>query len=250
MNIAGYLQTSLIEWPGKVAAVIFTAGCNFRCPFCHNADLVDPKKVKKLKLIDGKDILADLKKRKKWIDGVVITGGEPTMQKDLPGFCRKIKKLGFKIKIETNGSNPEMVKKFIKRKLVDEWNVDFKVPWRQYKKLDIRNKIESGSNKLNVVEKIKKSILMILKSKSPLTIKTTIVPGIHDREVLLKMTEEIERLLTSHCSLLTAHWFFQNFQPKNTLNSKFMKIKPFSEKEFEDLVSKTRKRCRIIKIQN
>ncbi|MFH1561303.1 MAG: 4Fe-4S cluster-binding domain-containing protein, partial [Patescibacteria group bacterium] len=83
MKIAGYLQTSLIEWPGRIASVVWTPGCNFVCPFCHNSSLVDSKKIKSVKLTPEKEVLLDLKKRLKWIDGLVITGGEPTLQEGI-----------------------------------------------------------------------------------------------------------------------------------------------------------------------
>ena len=106
MDIRGLVPTSAIEWPGKISFIVFTAGCNFACPFCHNRDLVDPKRIAGLPDYSEQSILEDLKKRKKWIDAVVITGGEPTIQKGLEVFLKRVKKLGFLTMIETNGSNP------------------------------------------------------------------------------------------------------------------------------------------------
>ena len=126
MIIKGYLRTSLIEWPGKISSVVFVPGCNFRCPFCHNKDLVlHPEK---LPSTPEKEVFSDLKKRKKWIDGVVITGGEPTLQLDLPKFLQRIKDLGFLTMIETNGTKPEVLRKLLDMGLVDRLTMDIKAP--------------------------------------------------------------------------------------------------------------------------
>ncbi|MDI6813294.1 MAG: anaerobic ribonucleoside-triphosphate reductase activating protein [Desulfitobacteriaceae bacterium] len=107
MIIGGFTKLSTIDWPGKLAAVIFTRGCNFRCPWCHNKSLVWPELYGPE--IPGPEVLAYLEKRKSYLDGVVVTGGEPTIQKDLPAFLKKIKNIGLKVKLDTNGSNPNML---------------------------------------------------------------------------------------------------------------------------------------------
>ena len=114
MIIKGLQKTTLIDFPGRVGCTLFTDGCNFRCGFCQNPDLIisNPR----LPVIPEKEIFAFLESRKKWLNGVCITGGEPTLQKDLPEFCRKIKSMGFEVKLDSNGSNPETLKKLIKEK--------------------------------------------------------------------------------------------------------------------------------------
>lgn len=242
VKIGGYLPTSLIEWPGKLSAIIWTIGCNFRCPFCHNKDLVKISKLKnqfpdkyqvlnsKLQVFKQKEILTDLKKRKDWIDGLVISGGEPTIQSNLVDFCVRVKKIGLEIMLETNGSQPEMIKKLIKNNLVDFWAMDFKTVWENYFQV-------TGFKK---IAEIKKSINLILAFGKPLELRTTIVPGIHDEKILLAMARELResfksRLTNNDLRFAKPKWKWQNFQPKNTLDPAFEKIKPYSEGQIKKL---------------
>lgn len=233
MEIKGYLKTSLIEWPGKISSVIFVPGCNFRCPFCHNRDLV---RNKGLQEYSEQSILDDLKKRKKFIDGVVVTGGEPTLQKDLSAFLKKIKKLGFMTMIGTNGSKPEVIKLIVNSKplIVDYLAMDFKGPVDEYERA-------IGMMIYDLRFKIEKSLKLILKSGIPFELRTTVVPGIHDEKVLVKMAKQLKKLVTRLPAEASAkagnpqltNWFLQTFQPKNCLDPKFNKIKPFGKIEME-----------------
>lgn len=229
MKIVGYLRTSLLEWPGKISSIIFVPGCNFRCPFCHNANLVDPEKNKKLPLISEEEILSDLKKRKKWIDGVVITGGEPTLQPDLLDFLKKVKELGSLTMIETNGSQTEVIRNLLMEKLIDYLTLDFKAPAdERYSlvvgaKFDPQTWIDSGQ--------------LILKSGIQFELRTTVVPGIHDEKVLLTMAKQLKKEWQSDKVAAFQGWFLQTFQPKNCLNSKFKKIKQYSKIEMEKLLT-------------
>jgi pyruvate formate lyase activating enzyme len=225
MKIAGYLKTSLIEWPGKISSVIFVPGCNFRCPFCHNRDLVEPQEIKKLPEIAEKEIFKNLKKRKKWIDGVVVTGGEPTLQPDLAQFLQKCQALGFKTMVETNGSQPAVIKKLILAKLVDYWRMDYKVPLGEYRKL---------TNLAKIAAKIAQSIKILAMSSADWELRTTIVPGIHDSKILLQMAKELK-------IGGKINWSLQNFQPKNCLDPKFNKIKPYSKIRLEELLKAVKK---------
>lgn len=234
MEIAGYLRTSLIEWPGKISSVIFVPGCNFRCPFCHNSNLVDPQKIKKLPLISEPEVLADLKKRKKWIDGVVITGGEPTLQEDLPKFLERIKKLGFATMIETNGSLPQIVQSLIGHKLLDYLTMDFKLPFEDYGKMIKGRKSKDKSQDCKF--KVKISLKLILKNKVPFELRTTIVPGIHDEKILVKMAKQLRTLLSDCPAIKLPSWTWQNFQPKNCLNLEFRKIKPYNRRELNEFL--------------
>jgi pyruvate formate lyase activating enzyme len=126
MKIAGLIKQSYIDYPGKMAAVVFTQGCNFRCGYCHNPSLVLPRLFHHNKLVAVSDVLIHLENRKDWLDGVVITGGEPTIHGDLPDFLRQIKSLGYLVKLDTNGSNPLMLEKVIKENLVDFIAMDIK----------------------------------------------------------------------------------------------------------------------------
>lgn len=126
MNIAWFQKISLIEYPGKISAVIFTAGCNFRCSFCYVPQLVLPERTQKLKYIDENIIFDYLKRSNNLIDAVVITGGEPTLQNDLPLFLMKIKKMGYLTGIYTNGTNPRTIEILMNEKLVDYIAMDIK----------------------------------------------------------------------------------------------------------------------------
>lgn len=232
MQIAGYLKTSLIEWPGKISSVIFVPGCNFCCPFCHNRDLVDPSKIKKLREYSEESIFEDLKKRKKWVDGVVITGGEPTLQTDLSRFLSRLKQVGFLTMIETNGSRPEAIDKLLNCQMVD------------YIAMDIKGNFDNYQNFTNVktqILNVKCSMETIVKSGVDFEFRTTVVPGLHNKEVLLKMAKQLAILLRSRVATSPKGWFLQNFQPKNCLDPEFEKIKPFSKEELQGFLKVVRR---------
>jgi pyruvate formate lyase activating enzyme len=129
VNVGGLTPLSTLDFPNHLSTVVYTQGCNFRCPYCHNHDLVEGRE----KTISYKDIYRFLQTRKRIIDGIVITGGEPTLHKELPAFCAKIKKMGFAVKLDTNGTKPLMLKLLIEKKLVDYIAMDIKAPWDKYK---------------------------------------------------------------------------------------------------------------------
>ena len=135
MIIGGVQKLSLIDYPQKLAATIFLVGCNFRCPFCYNPELVLPEKIKEHSFFSQKEVLSFLKERKGLLEGVCLGGGEPTIHQDLPKFCQKIKKMGYLIKLDTNGSNPEMLKELIEKNLIDYLAIDVKAPKEKYLKV-------------------------------------------------------------------------------------------------------------------
>ncbi len=124
MLIGGLLKFTLIDYPGKIAAVIFTQGCNYRCPFCHNPELVMPELFHSS--LDEDAVFSFLQKRRGQLQGIVVTGGEPTLQPDLPAFLGKIKALGYLVKLDTNGSRPDVVRALVAAQLVDYWAMDIK----------------------------------------------------------------------------------------------------------------------------
>ena len=151
MQIGGLQKTTLIDYPEKIAAIVFTRGCNFRCPYCHNPELVNGTSEN----LDEQAVLDFLETRRGKLDGVVVTGGEPTLQKDLPDFLQKLKSMDFSVKLDTNGSQFEMLEQVIKDRLVDYIAMDIKAP------------IEKYENVVNVnfnIENILKSINLIMKS--------------------------------------------------------------------------------------
>ena len=130
MHIAGFLKNSFVDYPGNISCVVFTPGCNMNCWYCHNSHLLTAHKN-----ICESEIFDFLKERKGFIDGVVISGGEPTLQPDLFEFIRKIKNMGYKVKLDTNGTNYEIVKKLINENLMDFVAMDIKAPFSAYKKI-------------------------------------------------------------------------------------------------------------------
>ena len=185
MKIGGFQKFSLIDYPGKISAVIFTQGCNFRCPYCHNPELVLPELFEKEMLFD--EILDFLKLRKEKLDGVVITGGEPTLQRDLAAVIRKIKDLGYSVKLDTNGTNPEILKDLLEAKLLDYVAMDIKAPFEKYGELA---GVEVG------IDKIKQSVRQIMISGIDYEFRTTVVKYLltdRDVEVLKSDFSNVKR---------------------------------------------------------
>jgi len=169
MRLGGLQKLTLIDYPGKLAATIFTVGCVFRCPFCHNPELVDSKQFTVHSSLE-REFFAHLKKRKGKLEGVCITGGEPTIQPDLVDFIKKIKKLGMLVKLDSNGTRPDVLKKLVDAKLVDFIAMDIK---NQPKKYD-----KTTGAKVDI-ERIKLSVELIMRSGIPYEFRTTVVPGLH-----------------------------------------------------------------------
>lgn len=235
MQIIGLQKLTLIDYPGKIACIVFLARCNFRCHFCYNSDLVLPEKIKKQPKISEKKFFNFLKRKKKFLEGVVITGGEPCLNKKLPEFIKKIKEMGFYVKLDTNGSNPEMLKELIKKNLVDYIAMDIKTNLTNYKNVI--------GVKIKILKKIKKSIEIIknMNKKIDYEFRTTVVPNIHTKEDILQITKEIAP---------AKKYYLQNFQAKKTINPKFQKIKPFSEEFLLDIQKTISKFFEICQIRN
>jgi pyruvate formate lyase activating enzyme len=168
VKIGGLNTFSLSDFPGKVAAVIFTQGCNFGCPYCHNGSLI-PQHVPSESLIPEEHFFEFLECRSNRLDAIVISGGEPTIHRDLPGFLRRIKNMGFAVKLDTNGSEPEVLKKILENNLVDYIAMDIKAPLDNYKKL---------TGKASPSEGIPESIDIISKSGIEHEFRTTVVEAL------------------------------------------------------------------------
>jgi pyruvate formate lyase activating enzyme len=180
MRIGGFIKQSLVDYPGKIAAVVFTQGCNFRCGYCHNPQLVLPKLFQENPQLLPLNILSYLEKRKKWLDGVVITGGEPTIHKDLPLFLKEIKTLGFAVKLDTNGTNPLLLEQIIKNKLVDYIAMDIKI----LPEKELYGKIIGIPNVDEIQVNILTSILLLKNTAIDVEFRTTSIPGTHDDAIL------------------------------------------------------------------
>ena len=216
MIIGGFQKNSLIDYPKKICCIIFVQACNFRCPFCYNSELIS----KKTKTIAEEEIFNFLKKRKKFIDAVVIGGGEPTLYKDLLDFCKKIKELGFLIKIDTNGSNPELIQKIIKNNLVNYIAMDIKSALNQ-------EDYEKATNTKININNIKKSI-EIIKKLDNYEFRTTCVPEIITKNKLISIGKYLKSIKANKT------FYLQQFQPQKTLNKEYEKIKPYSEQQLKD----------------
>jgi pyruvate formate lyase activating enzyme len=213
MIIAGLQKTTLIDYPGKMAAIIFTRGCNFRCHYCHNPGLVDPEKY--YPEIPEKEILDFLEKRRSVLDGVVITGGEPLIYQDIGKFLKKIKDLGYAVKLDTNGTNPELLQKLIKADLVDYIAMDIKHHLDRYGEV-----IDSRHDLAN----IEKSVKMIMNSGLDYEFRTTVLPKFFQLEDFHKVGDLIKG---------AKKYYLQQFRPIMTLNVEFYKEPTFAAIELE-----------------
>ena len=178
MIINGIQKNSFVDYPGKISAVLFTPGCNMDCFYCHNRILLDGSHEN---LINSKDVLAFLESRKGFLDGVVVSGGEPTLQKGLLPFLSLIKSLGYPIKLDTNGTNPDVIKNCLEEGLLDYIAMDFKAPLNKYKaicgaEVDLDN--------------IMKSVELIINSGISYEFRTTLAPGL-DPEDIVEIAKQI-----------------------------------------------------------
>ncbi len=213
MRLGGLQKTTLIDYPGKVGAIIFTIGCNFRCPYCHNPELVDETATQ----IPEEEIFAFLAKRKGLLDAVTITGGEPTLHDDLVPFIRKIKEMGFLVKLDTNGTNPHVVKQLIDENLVDYIAMDIKSPIEKY----------SGTVARPVdVERIRESIALLIQGKIGYEFRTTIVKSLLTFDDIRGIGEDIKG---------AKRYYLQKFVPTKTLNPAFIRKTTYSDAEFEEM---------------
>lgn len=212
MLIGGLQKTTLTDFPGKISAIVFTVGCNFRCGYCHNPELYSLKTVSK---IAERDVLSFLEKRKAVLEGVVITGGEPTLQNDLAPFIRKIKKMGYLVKLDTNGSKPDVVARLLKNKLLDYIAMDIKSPLDKYKAA-VKRKIDTA--------KIKKSIDLIILSGIDYEFRTTVVRGELDENDLIKIGGMIKGAKL---------YALQKFVPSKVYDKKFYERSSYSQDELD-----------------
>lgn len=177
--IGGFQKQSFIDWDGRTTAVIFTKGCNFRCGFCHNPALVLPRLFSTLPVVNVEEVIQYLKGRVGWLDGVVVTGGEPTIHATLPTLLERIKSLGFEIKLDTNGTNPKMVERLISSKLVNYVAMDIKTTLQEpnYQKI-VRSVVP------NAVSLVEQTLQVLRHSGIGYQLRTTVVPQCHTAQVV------------------------------------------------------------------
>lgn len=181
MRIAGFQPLTLLDYPGKVAATVFTQGCPFRCVYCHNPELL-PMRAATGKTIADEDILARIAMRRSLLDGVCVTGGEPTVHPDLPDFLARIKRLGLLVKLDTNGLHPRMIESIVKRGLADYFAMDLKHVWERYEDV-------IGHAARAAVANCRETKEIISASGIPHEFRTTVYPRLHAEEDLVKIAD-------------------------------------------------------------
>ncbi len=228
MVIGGFQRFSLIDYPDKICAIVFTQGCNFRCPYCHNPELVNPKKFG-VELKED-EILSFLDRRKGKLNAVTITGGEPLLQSGLITFLSAIKNLGYMIKLDTNGSFPLKLKGIIQSKLVDYIAMDIKTSLDKYHRI-VQRKIDKG--------KILNSIKLIMDSGLDYEFRTTVVKSLLEKDDFYKIGQLIQ---TARLYVL------QNFIPSKTLDDTFLNMNSCTDEEldcFKEIMEGFVQRCII-----
>lgn len=180
MEILGLEKVSFVDYEGAICATIFTGGCNFMCPFCHNSSIVNKEQF----VIDEEEVLAYLKDRRKLLDAVTISGGEPTLQKDLKDFIKKVKSLGYKVKLDTNGTFPLVVKDLIDENLLDLVAMDIKTCFDEYP-------LATGV-KINWADKVKETLKILKQSNVKYELRTTLVNELHSERAIQKMKEDLK----------------------------------------------------------
>jgi len=224
LEVKGFIETSFVDWDGHIVSVLFLPYCNFKCPFCHNAGLVENSQ--NYQTIPLDKIEKFLLSHKDFIDGVCITGGEPCLHHDkgLLPFLTKIKGFGFKVKFDTNGNLPEFLKE-----LIDNKDVDFIA-------MDIKGPLDKRYDKLSGVEtdleKVKKSIKMIMDSGIPYEFRTTVVPNLLNAEDVIDIAKFISG---------SKKFVIQQFISQNSWDASLREIKPYQKEELEAIASECKK---------
>ncbi len=227
MEILGLEKMSLVDYDGKVAATIFTGSCNFRCPFCHNSALVID--FQKIQAIPESEFLSFLEKRKNLLDGVCITGGEPTLQKDLPIICEKIKNLGYLVKLDTNGTNPQMVKELNENGLVDYFAMDIKNDKENYAPIIGLTSFDT--------KKVEETVSYFLSGNADYEFRTTLIKEFHTVESIKKIGEWLKG---------ANKYFMQKFKSgENTISQGLSEVDNATAKEYLEIVSPFVKQAKL-----
>jgi len=235
MTIGGLQKVTLVDYPGKLACTVFLSGCNFRCPFCYSKELVLEKEIKNHPQISEDYFFDFLNEKKGMLEGCVICGGEPTIHGEaLVDFIRKIKKQSFLVKLDTNGTNPEVIKRLIDEKLIDYIAMDIKAPL-------VKEKYEEACGAPFDVEKIKESISIIKNSGIEYEFRTTVVPGIHTADDIINIANSIAP---------ANKYFIQRFRgEKGTINSKFELAVPFPDEFYNNIEDNVKSLFKVFRIR-
>ena len=229
MIVSGFQKLTLVDFPGHTACIIFTQGCNFKCPYCHNSELINCRN--NSNKIDEQVLFDYLDKRKGLIDGVVVSGGEPLLQKDIILFIKKIKEKGYKVKLDTNGSNPVALKELIENSLVDYVAMDVKNVFNKY---DLTTGIKTN------IENIKKSIEILKNSSIDYEFRTTIAKELHNLEDIKSILNYLGK---------NVKYYIQNYRECDTVlqkglssfsDSELLNIKESLEKIYPNVIIRGR----------
>ena len=229
LDIRGFIDMSLIDWDGKVCSVIFLPGCNFRCGFCHNSPIIVNPHL--LLQFSFEGVLEYMTEHRDFIDGLVITGGEATLHPELPEAIKIVKEKGFLVKLDTNGSNPNMLEKLLKEKLIDFVAMDLKaplIPALYLKTINIFSEVDlEGKPPETLTDKIKKSLSLLKSASIGYELRTTVVPTFIDEGEIFAMAQSLQGM---------KKWVLQQFVPRETLDKNLSDIKPYSEAKMREFV--------------
>ena len=235
MKIGGLQKVTLVDFPGKLACTVFLSGCNFRCPFCYSQELVLPEEIRKQPEISEADFFDFLEGKRGLLEGCVLCGGEPTLYgEDLVSFAKRIKNDGFLIKLDTNGTNPDVIKRLIDEKLVDYIAMDIKAPLNKEKySLAAGAKVD--------IEKIKESIKLIENSEIDYEFRSTVVPSIHSKEDIIQMAKDISP---------ANKYFLQSFRgEKGTIDESLKDSRPFPDEFMKEVGEEIKSYFNVFKIR-
>lgn len=234
MFLSSIQKFTLLDYPEKTACIVFTPGCNFRCGYCHNPEFVLPQMIREIKssFIPEETFFRFLEKRQGKLEGVVITGGEPTVMGDLLTFMSKVKKMGFCIKLDSNGNKSEVLKQAFEENLIDYIAMDIKTSLGKYKKL-----VGERANETQ----LSKSIALIKNSVIPYEFRSTLIKEIHTKEVLEGMADMLEG---------AKKLYLQKFRPGITLNPIFQSYHPFSDEEINTIADFFQNRVESVSVRN
>lgn len=229
--IKGLNKTTLVDYPPYVACTVFLSACNFRCGFCHNPNLVLRPHLEED--ITTKEVIEYVKSKKKWLDAVVITGGEPTLHDDLVEFVKKLKELDVKVKLDTNGSRPKMIKELIDSKLVDKISMDIKTSEEKYH-LACRCEVDTAL--------IEESISLLKSSGIDHEFRCTVVPGIVDEEDIVKISRWLGK---------SKNFYIQQFRSsEDMIDNSFKDIKPYDKETLEKMKASVKDNFDKIEVRN
>ncbi|MFQ5964810.1 MAG: anaerobic ribonucleoside-triphosphate reductase activating protein [Candidatus Scalinduaceae bacterium] len=221
--IKGFIENSLIEWEGNIVSIIFLPHCNLRCPYCHATHLV--RKPNELESIPLEVVSGRVEQNKGWLDGVVITGGEPTFHEDIDMLIKVFKEMGLRVRVDTNGTNPNKLEDLIQRELIDCVAMDIKAPLREEK---YRMVAEAPCN----VSDIEESIRIIMESGIEYEFRTTVCPAFLDELDIIEIAQSISG---------ARKYILQTFKPNNCLDSSMLDVIPYSEDKIKGFAKRARR---------